>query len=352
MKVTLICLFLLFCFVWLFANPTYYMAFSEVWFDENNHLMVEFQPGCQWLDSHDNLVVCNTQLGCAFGFVFTGIPSDSMVVLDFTERYPILNFNQQNDILILGIFVEEDILIIDEVSWGDSLLHDIYPPEPGQSVVQSTNNLWEPEGSPFSWYIGEMSTPGTPNTIAISTITVHVTDQNNIPVTNLPLYYTSYSPPPVIPIGYTDDNGFFSINKSAGKYRIVVRHPETNDVIYNNTFWLYPDETTELDVQLTLTGNTDEVQPFIKTGLHAYPVPYSQNTSTTITFVYDGEKHLDRESNIRLYDTKGRFVTQIPFVIKGTTNWTPPPWLASGEYLARLISGNRFVDTASLSIIK
>jgi hypothetical protein len=319
-----------------------------LWFDANEHFMVEFMNDSQWLNNMGSIYVTDMINAQPFYFNFSSVPMDSRVVLDFTELFPTLVFNQQDGGLSIYHQIMADSTILEQVSWGNDLTHSVIAPAQGRSIIHGYTNMPTPEGYPYAWYIGDHPTPGEYNIVATHNFSVHITYQDGSPIAALPLYYNTYVPP----FAYTDENGFYTHTYSAGRWRLIVRQPVTDEIFYNQMFWLNPDGTTDVYIQLPLTDNEDEVLPLIQNGLKAYPVPFSTSRSGFISFNYNGNTRLVKDSYIRLYDTKGRFVTQIPYFIKGATNWTPPAGMASGMYLARLISGNRFVDTTSFSIIK
>jgi hypothetical protein len=200
-------------------------------------------------------------------------------------------------------------------------------------------------------------TPPTPTTnpyqaTAKSTMTIHVTNQFGEPIPNVQIF-SLFSRDYVNMYFYTDAGGVFADTMYAGRNLVKVYHPETDEEIYNQEFFMEPYQHYDVNVQINMTANGDDTNPHpILRGLKAYPVPFNASRAGFISFSYNGNSRLVKDSNIRLYDTKGRFITEIPVSTKGVTNWTPPADMASGMYIARLISGNRFLDTTSFSIIK
>jgi hypothetical protein len=345
MKALMIGLFMMLISIALYTNPMGGSLISEVWFNDNGHLLVEFHPipddaidFTEVYFVHGDDEVQNPYSGEIHWY-------DPPLVFDLTQLNPAMVFDPAEDSLIVRQYHGTGYYDWHNLHWGSGFSNDINPPLPGQSIAVFYDSYYYCKDEP--------PTPGANayDPVARDTLKVVVTDENGNPVPNVQI--NTVIGFPVVQYHYTDGSGVYIDTLYASRLHMEVRHPVTNEVVLSQYFWLEPNQTTEIPIQITMTGNDDEVipTPAIK-GLKAYPVPFNASRSGFISFSYDGNARLVKDSYIRLYDAKGRFVTQIPVSPKGVTNWTPPADTASGMYIARLISGNRFVDTVSFSIIK
>jgi hypothetical protein len=238
---------------------------------------------------------------------------------------------------------------MDWLSWGSSFNNSINPPYDGQSMVHWYNNYYDGENNRWAWYKDEPPTPGTtgyPTTQC--TIIINVHDQFGAPIANVPIYRYNWN----IYEDSTDVNGVFTTSWLPGRYKLKIKHPQTGFVVRDQQYWVEPNQTVTFNVMIDMTSTEDEVAPAIIKGLQAYPNPFYCSASGYVSFTYDGDTKLSRDSYLRVYDTKGRFIQKIEMNSKGTASWQPAADTASGPYLARLISGNRILDTTTLTIVK
>jgi hypothetical protein len=330
---------------------------SELWFGENGHFYIEVSlkdyHTNNTIELH-NVFISNGQTEQRLPYYHTVHVNDAPMVLDLTSLVPAVVFNPEGDTLLVRELYEGEFDDLNEVSWGNDFSNDCNPPLVGQSLV---NYVY---GSSGSFWLGYWckDAPPTPETspycpVSLATLEVMVTDENHNPLPDIVINRAYIEDSYLYPICTTDSSGIATVNMIARDYRFVVEHPVTYMIVYNQSFWLEPNDTTHIDVTINMTTHSEETyNPVMVKALKAHPVPFNASLSGFISFSYDGETKLVKESYIRLYDTKGRFITQIPVSPKGVTKWTPPEDMASGMYIARLISGNRFVDTVFLSIIK
>jgi len=352
MKVMFLTMCLFFVIIALYSNPVMEKLMSEVWFADNGHFMMEFYPeGVAYFISP--FYLSNGEESIIIPYDFATAPYDSVLVFDITEMIPGLNFNPLGDVLILQNLMGTTLLTMEYLSWGNGFNNTINPPLPGQSLVQSWNYHHLPESNPYTWYKEEPLTPGladqwVPLINARDTLFITITDQDNNPVADLPLYWRETE----LPYGYTDNYGMYADTVLAGRWKIIIKHPLTDEIIFNNQYWLEPNQTTTISIQVNITANSDEIAPaIVQKGLQAYPSPFNSRNADAITFKYDGEAKLIGDTYIKLYDTKGRFILQIPMSAKGMASWKPSSEIGSGMYFARLISKNRIIDTTTLTII-
>jgi hypothetical protein len=353
MKVILFTISLLILCAAMFANPIPTSILSEVWFAENGHMMMEFNANWYTTVYTTDLAIVHDDIPQALTGTPMLIPTNygPGLVVDISEMIPFMDFNPEED--SIGIIYTQglDVMHINSLKWGNSPDHDINPPLPGQSMaLVLTHDL--DYFSYLEWVKEEPPTPGTNAYQAFSrdTLRVVVTNQLGQPVPNAPIYPYLQAQHP---IAYTDANGVFCDTLLAGRYNLIVKHPTTNAVVMDSTFWLEPNQTTTIPVQITVTANDDQIAPMVpKTGLTAYPSPCNLAKNTTVSFEYKGDAKLIKKGMVKIYDTKGRFVCQQLMSSKGTASWMPDRSISSGMYFARLISGNRIMDTTTITIMK
>lgn len=348
MKAIIITISLLVIMTALLSNPIMPMVMSEVWFTDSGHCMVEFYPWILTISADTVLFFINGDVQEPFYYNFSALPQDSVLVVDITEEIPNISFNQAEDGMSIGIPSTSGLFVLEGFSWGDSFNNSINPPLPGQSMVQGYNNYYD-EFQHWAWYKSQSPTPGCTGGIDIDTVIVVVTNQFGEPVPKVPIYdYNEFAYS-----DSTDFDGKFTTTMLAGRYKLKVLHPESNIVVHDQLYWLEPNQTTTIPIQINLTANEDNTAPVMpKTGLKAYPSPFNIKTADAVSFQYNGSSKLRGESVIRIYDIKGRYISSVSMSAKGTASWKPNRDIGSGIYFARLISGNRILDTATISIIK
>lgn len=344
MKFIMITLALIVLSIALYSNPITAEIVSEFWFSNEGHLMMEFCMNYNYNDQPVNLSdihLVNDAMDVTIPLA--GAVSAYPYVVDVSSLIPGFTLNPEVDTLLVYFDNSSGFAGSTYYRWGNCPYSRISSISPGQSAVRVHTS----DG--FVLAKDEPPTPGASpySPIARDTLIIMVTNQFGEPMSGVPvllynLYYTNY----------TDINGIFTVTTWASRCGIIVRHPQTNEIVYQQSHILEPNETTVIPVTISITANEDELIPVPIKGLHVYPSPFNHNTADAITFKYDGETKLSRDTYFRLYDTKGRFILQIPMDIKGMASWKPASDIASGLYFARLISGNRIVDSTPISIIK
>jgi hypothetical protein len=324
---------------------------SEVWFTENGHLMVEFSTmGMNSIPLNEIVVINSGEQEYREAFQDSTIIIDSSaVVIDITETMPNMVFNPDGDTLIIGHMYNNDLenySYLDRLIWGNDPFSDTNPPQPGQSMAHSVKwteynyEMWPY----FKWVIDEPPTPGTNcfNPVARSLLKVKITDLNNDPVPYALLFFYS-----VTDNCLTDENGELNEPIFPGRFDISIQHPIYAESVLNQIYMVEPYDTLSIPLQITMPGSYpyDNLKK-----LRAYPVPYNRRKAYFLTFKYYGE--IKKDSYIKLYDIKGRFISKIPFDTNGFINWHPDEAIGSGMYFARMINGNKIVDTATITIIK
>ncbi len=350
MKVPIFAFCLLLITSVLCANPTSPIVVSEIWFAENGHCMIEICPQALF-DYITGFVFKNGDIQVVLPESFVFPSQGEVAIIDVNEIMPDLNFNPTGDTLeVLGQVTEENFFTIDIVKWGTDFINYLSPLQPGQSIVHYI--AYDPGGAMTGWCKDAPPTPGTsPNAaVARDTIKIIITDQFGNPVPEIPIFYSDDY---FAPKGHTDASGTYTEVRFADRFHCVVRYPHTYVLIQNQTYWLEPNQNLTIPIQINVTANEDNTAPFLpKAGLKAYPSPFNSICNETISFQYDGSTKLHGQSIIKLYDTKGRYVCQIPMSVTGLTSWKPDSNIGSGIYFARLINGNRVLDTKSITLIK
>jgi hypothetical protein len=351
MKVTFICLFLLFS-ICLIANPNEPNIISELWYADNGHLMMEIFPHYFSIGLPDS-----TEVGFFDGTTYVPLPDSIVIqdyqilVLDVDEVLPALDLNPEEDSLFTYINYNGYHMLVEGLKWGNGTGVVLRPLQANQSFVQYWQH--DPEGVWTRWYKDAPPTPGTSpnNPIARDTLRIVVRNQHGNPIPNLPVYQVPYSSWGLY--GYTDTSGVFVDTLYAGYHYFVIRSPETNEIVFQHGFYLEPNVTTTIPVTITMTDNNDDYIPVEPDMLfRAYPTPFNRKENNAITFEYRGNPKLRTNSSIRLYDNKGRFITKIDMPRAGKTIWEPDSNLSTGMYFARLISGNHILDTTALILLK
>ncbi len=343
MKISFLALCLLLITTVLCANPSAgpVSIVSELWFNEAGHTMVEFalfnSPPIR-LQAF-SLRHGDFQQNIPLNTIMT--ESSPPIVVDITELFPELVLNPEAD----SLWIYKYSNVHNKLKWGNSFSCYINSIEPGQSIAYNYADY------ELTLCKEEPPTPGSNayQVNARTVVTVVVTDQNNNPVPGVPIMNNStglYS-------NFTDSNGIFMDIVPAKCYNLNVIHPLTEETIYQNQFWLDTNAELIIPIRINYTANEDNTAPVLpKKGLLAFPTPFNFISNETISFQYDGSSKPHGQSIIKLYDTKGRYVCQIPISAKGIASWKPDRNIGSGIYFARLISGNRILDTATITIIK
>ncbi len=351
MKVSLVIFNLLLLFSALLANPWSTAVLSEVWFADNGHLFVELYTPPVYITNYNQVQIAHGDtIACVTDSVEINFNNNIPYVVDVSELEPGLIFDPAGDTLRIRMPMGTEYYEMDGVSWGYGQ-YEIRPPLPGQSLVKAHPDYFT--AMDIGWFKDEPPTPGLYpyNTVARDTIVILVTNTDGIPLQHFPLYLSDV----YYICGYTNSSGIFVDTLKAGRLPVRLKHPDNNTVLYNQCFWLEPNETTfipiEIDYQPTL-NNDENVPPITEKGLRAYPTPCNLKTAKYLTFAFDGNTKLNINSHLKIYDTKGRYICRIPMSAKGTACWKPSRDISSGIYFARLINGNRILDTIPLTIVK
>lgn len=329
---------------------------SELWFAENGHLMAEFA-------AYDLPVGDSVRIYLVHDFQnmydewFYQIPSDAKMldiavptfenpqVVDITELLPELVFDIEEDSVCLALAAYPisgyyHTYWNHTIRWSNNLEFygkNLKPLLPGQSYVWC---------GLYQWAKDEPPTPGTHlySPVARTVIKIKITDQDNHPVP----YVNHYS---YLSDDYmeTDSHGEMSDVIYAGKYYLYLRHPITGGLACREVYWAEPNDTLVIPVQLEMPTE----YPYSEyKGLQAYPSPLNLKNENMIRFRYYGKLDAKSVSYVKIYDVKGRFLAREGIGIKGFSSWYLPPDIASGIYIAQMISDNKIVDAVTFTILK
>jgi len=336
----------------IYANAVieFFEVVSEVWFNADDHLMVEFYP-------YGDEFYLNS-LKIEHGGFSEVIPDSTFVtfgnppvVRDITALMPNMVFDPANDTLVIRD-AHDDMMYyrphLAHLKWGSDFSNDVNAPLPGQSMARG----WVWYANYFesvAWLVWAKDEPPTPGANAYfltarSFLKVKVIDQDNNPVSYVSVFHIN-SPPNAV----TDKNGDYSAEILPGKVSVVLYNPITYAEAFRQTYWVEPYDTLEVTSQITMP----ESYPYSTyLGLHAFPMPFSFSQGNRINFRYYGEYDVTKSSYIKLYDIKGRYIDKIDFGFSGEFFWYPPQDVATGVYIAQFINGNRILDTITFTIIK
>ncbi len=351
MKSSFILLFLLMSAVALLANPVPYNVLSEMSFADNGDLILGLSSNAPY----NYLQLQNIYIGhngSSQQLPLTGYLS-YLGETHFNVRtlMPDMVFNPLQDSLEIKYdFGDGNPATMTFVKWGNDFTCDINPLSSVQSYVFCYKNF---NYTPFK---ENPPTPGTSpyHVLSRDTLKVFITDQNGNPVPNARVF-SSLSHDLWLGFNYSlsDNNGAFIDTVYAGKCEIKVWNPQTDDLIYDQYYFLEPNVSTTMQVQINMTGNSDHIiPPVTRERLKVFPSPYNVNHSDAVLFAYDGKIKPGKGNYIKIYDAKGRYVSSVPISAKGTASWKPDNRIVSGIYFARLISENRILDTTTISILK
>lgn len=347
MKKLMLCLIIFSCCIALFSNPIMPRMISEIWMNEDGHMMAELCPYIiSWYNPLD-LQLSDGETSISFPEDFALPPDDEMCIVDFTEMFPELSFNPAEDsICVLLQFDEAYWLMMDWLVWGNDITHDyITPLQPGQSWVQNSEQT--ALGESIRWCKDAVPTPMQYPYASQSRAWVELTfiNQDGLPIPGV-YCYSGIN-------GYTDSLGVAADSVFTGREYIDYIFPGTNNFIYAGSYWLEPDQVLPLTIQINYTGNEDHITPpSLKTSLLAYPSPANLNKDQVINIRYNGKEKLNRRSELKIYNIKGEYVTSLGMPSDGNLRWSPDQNISSGKYILRLISGNRIIGSTYLTIFR
>jgi len=329
---------------------------SELWFADNGHLMAEFAgyhlpagDSCRIYFTHE---FYNPFMS---GYLYL-IPSDARIldipvptyenpqVVDVSVLLPDISFNIEEDSVCFALAaypMSEHTRTYwnHTIRWSDNIEnhYNLKPLQSGQSYAWLDYHTWVKDAPP---------TPGTNlfQPVKRSVVKIRVTDQDNHPVP----YVNQYDMQMYAYLG-TDLNGEIWDAVYAGRYYLLMLHPITNAIICNQDYWVEPFDTLLVPIQIDMPSE----YPYTDyRGLRAYPSPLNLKDHNYIQFRYYGKVDTKNQCYIKIYNAKGRYITREYISGKGFSHWHPPADIASGIYIAQMISGNKIMDAVTFTILK
>ncbi len=361
MKAIILLIFILSVGTVAYCNPSEMVVnfVSEVWFADNGHLMVEFDPMNIGNINLNDVTFIHGDFQETFPDSIELSYDSTPLVIDISERMPNMVFSPVEDSLKILFSPCGDYPFDEYLKWGNSFTADINPPLPGQSMaryIKLEENLWSPHylffGSSFlvmRWVKEAQPTPGINSYEQVSraVIKVTITDQNDRPVKYAPIYNYKGGMYNI----FADKDGVYTDTLLTGKFHLKIKSPENNEVLFDQYYWLEPGQTMEIPVNVNTGSGTQHYKA--PNSLLAFPTPFDMKhtQAKSLCFRYVGLEKMNSSSHIKVYDIKGRFVCKVPISQYGFSQWSIDRQLRAGIYFARLINKNRVINTTTFTII-
>lgn len=330
----------------LLANPAPYMLFSEYWFDDEWDMFIELssnfgqQNQNMYLRFNDGTNVLELDQPIA-------VPRyPEAMYFNLSQALPALNLSRWGGQLTVEYRDDDSLYIqVGHASWngGNSPIY-------GKSLVNvyDVSSGYDPD---FVWTIEVPPTPGTNpyNTYARATLNVTCLNQNGNPVADVLVYVSSHHSNS----GYTDADGFFSLSCMCHPIRVCVRHPQTNELVYDEVHNFYPGSVGDITVQITTVANNDPNEPTAPLkGLEAFPNPFIPRNHEMISLRFDGDQEVLSGAEVIVYNLRGQEVARVPMHSGRESNWIPEEHLPSGLYLMELVNNHKNYGTQTIRILK
>ncbi|MDD2331715.1 MAG: T9SS type A sorting domain-containing protein [Candidatus Cloacimonetes bacterium] len=329
------------------ANPIPYQLFSEFWFDLEGDMYIElscndFSP---LFDATLHFSDGTTQLEYPEPLSIPARPAG--IAINLSQALPGLELERWSGQLTIEYeYQEGNLMAVGNVSWGSGLT-----PVGNTSyvAVYDTSGPWMDEY--YVWTMEAPPTPGTDSyqTLARGTLNVSCSDQNGNPVLNARVLVGSH----YSQSGYTDVAGCFSTSCICHPINILVKHPQTNETVYEEVHYFSPGGTQDISVNMTLTAIDDPTVPSVPIrGLEAFPNPFIARYHERISLTFDGSKEVLEGAEILVYNLRGQEVAVIPMHSQDNNYWIPDNKLPSGSYLLKLVKAGKDYDQQTLRLIK
>jgi hypothetical protein len=332
---------------------------SEVWFNEDGHLMTEF--GTHPIIPSDSLELWLSR-SYTYDYDYSLIPLDTLIldinvpgednpaIVDISSIAPMQVFNRNEDKVMFSLYryyefqghLHKYLFCRSLLEWGDSLIY-MSPLKQEESYVwcRANNHV-------FTWAKDTHPTPGTNlyQTSALSYLKVVATDQNNDPVPFVAVYHNN-APSQT---AFTNEKGEVVIPVLAGTRYLSINHPLEGYSVFEDYIRNEPEDTLTISIKVEMPVQ----YPYNRLrGLRVFPNPYDLNVHTHISFQFFGKNPFGEQKHIRIYDIKGRFINEYSWWYWSKEKWwNPPSDLPAGKYMAKLISGNKMLGSAIFTVIK
>ncbi len=330
----------------LLANPVPLNFFTEYWFDNEGDMFIELSRnyGPQMQDVYLRFNDGTNLL--EFAQIISVPHEPSAIYFNLSQALPALNLDSMGGELTVEYSLDDSLY-----SWvGYAAWSAGNSPDNGESLV-ALYDTGAGYDDGFIWTIEVPPTPGTEPyyTNARATVNIACTDQNGNPVPNARVYLSSHYSGD----GYTDAAGIFSTSCVCHPSRVYVKHPQTNELVYEEVHNFYPGATVNISVDMTITANDDPTLPSapIK-GLEAFPNPFIPRNHDKISLGFDGDHKVLSGAEVIVYNLKGQEVARVPMHSGKENNWIPSQDLPSGIYLLELIKNHKNYGTQTIRILK
>lgn len=326
--------------IFLAANPVEPMIVQQLWFDNNDKLIMQLGEQSFWFSSETICIECD---GLSMQIT---IPDEqeggSLPEFNLSELMPGIAATRESGSVSIDLSYAT---IHESVSWGDNWDCDTDALIGTQSIYQYLDSIHTPDGriSMPAWAKSpDPSLVSYYNCSSHSQVSIYVKNLEGIPIENIPVYYQDH----IFAYGYTDGSGLFvrDINSRNSRFRVFA--PDVQDVpALEAIFMAQPDEVYNYTVTIDYTSNTDPTLPAVIGKFSLKPNVINSQEAMVPEF----DKKLERPAVMKLYDIKGRYIQSYAFVPQ--QSWIPPS-LSSGMYFLRLMDGKNTLGTAKFIILK
>jgi len=177
-----------------------------------------------------------------------------------------------------------------------------------------------------------------------STLDLACFDFSGAPMEDIPFWMWYF----YIPYGYTGVDGHYNQDIYCMKLNIKVKHPATQEVVCDSTFFAEPNQTYPVNVHFHHVGISDPTTQVVPAKLIVAPSVLRLSQGCTVTLDYAGK--LSGQTNAEIYDLKGRLVAKTAYTASGM-DWQLPP-MASGVYFINLNCSGQSLSKAKLIVLK
>jgi hypothetical protein len=344
--------FVIFLFLWIAvcigANPLAPNIMSELWYNQDGHLLLEICPLYFWAYGDLQLSFSNGDIIVAKPDSLI-IPADGeTAVWDISAAMPELNLNPHGDTLGVRLYSPSMGFTMDweSISWGSSTASNVSLLATGQSWV--CQMVHGDMGSWSHWCKEEIATPNAyPYTSrSRAWLNLRFIDASGNPYSQVEYYATNL-------MGVTDSTGVVADSILTGHLQIIYRIPSHEHYTYLPPVFLEPDQVYDCTVNFSGQDNQDtNLHPQRTCLLKIYPSPYLKCSGEATKIEYIGKLRLTPRSIVKIYNSKGQFIESIAMPENGKVQWQPKQGLSTGVYLLRVVSENRIVATSYLTVIK
>jgi len=305
----------------LFANPILPRVVQQIWFTDAGELIVQFGPEAHYIQGAD-VIITDGMHSTGYILDFSGVPESTPMDVNLTELMPDLDASPEAGFLR---FTYDAGTWFEQLRWNPNGSGDAYSIIATQSIYQTTVS------DPLNWFdINLWAKSDHPDYVqnytssSMSTIQLHVRDEEDEPVADVPVYYLDFDSNPW---AYSDEDGFVSLELPCARTRLRVFHPESEDPIFDENFIAEPAGCYVFNVDYYPSSNQDQAQELAPEMLTLYPQVLRAGQKLNLKL----EGGSQGSDTIRLYDIKGRFLGEHAY----SAEWNPPK-LSSGIYFLQV----------------